>query len=218
VVRLRELAADEREAVRRLVQSRTAPARAVERARIVWLASLGREAAAVARELRLSGKTVRRWIGRFNAAGPEGLRDRPRAGRPARYAPEQVGAVVALALSDPDALDLPFGCWTLDRLELHLNELGGIPIKRPRIAELLRAEGLRWRTQEGWFGERLDPACAEKRAPLCVKGRPGTLRQRCRVRPSRAGRGAPALRLARPWGRSAHRGATGGRRRRRAGA
>ena len=165
MVRLRELTADEREAVRRLVRSRTAPARAAERAKIVWLASLGWEAAAVARELRLSGKTVRRWIGRFNAAGPEGLRDRPRAGRPARYAPEQVGAVVALALSDPDALDLPFGSWTLDRLETYLNELGDIPIRRTRIAEVLRAEGLRWRTQEGWFGERVDPAFAEKRGP-----------------------------------------------------
>ena len=57
VVRLRELAAGEREAVRRLVQSRTAPARAVERARIVWLASRGRSTAAIARELRLSSKT-----------------------------------------------------------------------------------------------------------------------------------------------------------------
>src|SRR5919197_4075701 len=114
VVRLREFAADEREAVRRLVQSRTAPARAVERARIVWLASLGRSTAAVARELRLSGKTVRLWVRRFNAAGLSGLRDRPRAGRPARYAPEQVGAVVALALSEPDALDPPFGWWALD--------------------------------------------------------------------------------------------------------
>ena len=48
----------------------------------------------------------------------------------------------------------PFGSWTLDRLEAYLNEEKGIAIKRSRIDELLLAEGLRWRTQEGWFGER----------------------------------------------------------------
>jgi len=36
-------------------------------------------------------------------------------------------------------------------------------IKRSRIGELLPAEGLRWRTQETWFGARVDPAFAETR-------------------------------------------------------
>jgi transposase len=53
--------------------------------------------------------------------------------------------------------------WTLDRLELYLNAQQGIPIKRSRIAEILIAEGLRWRQQETWFGERVDPDVATKR-------------------------------------------------------
>ena len=32
--------------------------------------------------------------------------------------------------------------------------------------ELLIAEGLRWRTQETWFGERVDPEFAKKRGSL----------------------------------------------------
>jgi hypothetical protein len=56
---------------------------------------------------------------------------------------------------------LPFGCWTLDRLEAYLNEERGLPIKRSRIDELLIAEGLRWRTQETWFGERARLASGE---------------------------------------------------------
>ena len=47
----------------------------------------------------------------------------------------------------------------------YLHEAKGIPIRRTRIGELLVAEGLRWRTQETWFGERVDPAFAEKRGP-----------------------------------------------------
>jgi transposase len=61
---------------------------------------------------------------------------------------------------------LPFARWTLDRLAAYLAERKGIPIKRSRIGELLQAEGLRWRTQETWFGERVDPAFAEKRGRL----------------------------------------------------
>ena len=71
--------------------------------------------------------------------------------------------MVAAALSDPQELGLPFACWTLDRLVAYLSESQSLPIKRSRISEMLVAEGLRWRQQETWFGEKVDPAFAEKR-------------------------------------------------------
>src|SRR3712207_9005438 len=113
--KLRELEEEERRAVRRLAQSRTAPARVVERARIVWLAGKGEPLPAIARTVQRSLPTVRLWLGRFNDQGIAGLQDSPRSGRPARYSAEQVGQLIELALTDPDSLDLPFGCWTLDR-------------------------------------------------------------------------------------------------------
>jgi transposase len=164
-LRIRPLSTEEYEQLRRLAQSRTAPARLVERAKIVWLASQGQRAPAIATALGLTGTTVRLWLKRFNVAGAAGLTDRPRAGRPATYTPEQVGEIVAAALTKPDALGLPFGSWTLDRLQVYLHEVQGVPIKRSRLDEILIAEGLRWRTQETWFGERVDPAFAQKRGP-----------------------------------------------------
>lgn len=71
--------------------------------------------------------------------------------------------MIAAALTKPQELELPFVSWTLDRLQAYLNEHKGIAIKRSRIDEILVAEGLRWRQQESWFGERLDPEFAEKR-------------------------------------------------------
>jgi transposase len=103
------------------------------------------------------------WIKRFNAEGLAGLQDRPRSGCPPTYPPDQKAEVIATALSDPHTLGLPFGCWTLDRLEIYLNEQKGIAIKRSRIDEILLAEGLRWRSQESWFGEKVDPDFAQKR-------------------------------------------------------
>ena len=163
LLRVRELTEAERTEVRRLAHSRTEAARLVERARIVWLSAEGRRVAAIAAEVGCHEQTARLWIARFNAAGVPGLQDAARPGGPATYTPEQIGAVVAAALSDPRALGQPFGDWTYDRLEAYLNETAGIPIKRSRIQEVLVAEGLRWRQQEGWFGKRVDPDFATKR-------------------------------------------------------
>jgi transposase len=163
MLRVKTMTTEEAETIRRWSQSRTEPARRVERARILARAAEGKRVPAIATELHLDAGTVRHWLKRFNAKGLPGLEDEPRAGRPLTYSAEIVGTVVQAALTDPQELGLPFGSWTLDRLEAYLNEHAGIPIKRSRIDDLLRAEGLRWRTQETWFGKRVDPAFAEKR-------------------------------------------------------
>jgi len=120
----------------------------------------------MAQELELTEITVRAWLKRFNNEGLDGLEDLPRSGRPATYSAEQVAEVIAAALSDLQQLGQPFPCRTLDRLETYLNEVKKIEIKRSRIDELLIAEGLRWRIQETWFGERVDPEFAKKSCSL----------------------------------------------------
>ena len=160
---VRPLTEVEAATIRHLAQSRTESARLVERARIVWQAHQGQRVPAIARALGLTEATVRLWLKRFNASGVGGLNDAPRRGRPPVYQPEDVGEVIAASLTEPDELGLPFGSWTLDRLTAYLREAKGLAIGRSRIATLLQQEGLRWRQQETWFGERPDPAFAEKR-------------------------------------------------------
>src|SRR5512143_248646 len=161
-VTLRELTPEERQALEYLAASRTAQARFVERAQILLAIADGRRPSQVSRDLGISRPTVYSWIHRFNDQGLRGLDDRPRSGRPHTYTAEQRVEVIAAALTDPKGLGLPFGCWTLDRLQAYLYEQKGIPMKRSRIDEILLAEGLRWRHQETWFGERVDPEFAEK--------------------------------------------------------
>jgi len=156
----------EGETLEALTRSRTAPAYQVERARIVWYSHDGLTPPKIAERLNIHAQTAREWIQRFNAAGLAGLADQPRAGRPVTYTAEQVAEVIATALTDPQSLELEFGAWTLDRLEVYLNAVKGLPIKRSRINDLLLAEGLRWRQQETWFGEKVDPQFAEKKRGL----------------------------------------------------
>jgi len=169
---LRSLTEDETTELRRLAHGQKVEARLRERARICWHSHEGRCVREIVTDLRLNEKTVRRWIQRFNAQGLPGLTDAPRQGRPTTYTTQEVGTVIATSLIPPDDLGLPFGSWTLDRLVAYLAETHGITMRRSRIGEILQAEGVRWRTQETWFGERVDPAFAEKRGRLSASTTP----------------------------------------------
>jgi transposase len=109
--------ATEVETIRQLAHSRTAPARPVERARLVWLAHQGRRVPAIAQELHLTPTTVRSWLQRFNGSGLAGLAEKSRPGRPARDTPEHVSEVIASSWTNPRELGLPFASGTLDRLQ-----------------------------------------------------------------------------------------------------
>lgn len=160
---LRTVTDDERQAVKGLAHARAAPARAVERAQVVQAAVEGASVEEIAARLHLARNTVYLWLHRFEARGLAGLEDQPRGGQPPTYTREQVGEIVATALTDPQTLDLPFQSWTLDRLAAYLSEHKGIAMRRSRLGEVLLTEGLRWRKQESWFGERVDPDFAQKR-------------------------------------------------------
>ena len=96
---LRDLTAEEHATVMRLAHSRTAPAQMVQRAQIIWRASCGETASAIAARVGLDGETVRKRIHRFNAEGLEALKDRYRSGRPPTYTPEQTATVIGTGLS-----------------------------------------------------------------------------------------------------------------------
>ncbi len=132
-------------------------------AQIIHLASQDKTISQIADELGCGTNVVRKWFKRFSVQGLAGLNDAPRSGAPSRYTPENRAHVVATARTRPSDLGLPFGSWTFERLATYLHEVVGLPLKKTRIFEILQEEGLRWRRQETWFGERLDPAFAEKR-------------------------------------------------------
>jgi transposase len=197
LVKLRKLTTEERAELERLARSRTEEARLVVRAKIVLGLAAGERPYRVADRVGVGRMAAYEWLHRFNAEGLKGLTDHPRPGRPPTYTAEQRAEVIAAALTRPDALGLPFASWTLDRLREYLAEHKGIGIKRTRIDEILIAEGLRWRKQETWFGQKVDPQFAAKRGrsksstPARRKGRSSSASTRwgrSRPRASRAKR------------------------------
>jgi transposase len=167
-LRVRELTQEEADALRQRAHSRTEAVRVVERARMIWLVRQGHFVPAVAKRLGVAEVTVRKWVSRFNTLGLPGLSDQPRSGRPPTYTVAAIAEVIATALTPPLTLGLPFASWTLDRLTTYLHERpeaagGPIAVSRSHMDRVLSDEGLRWRKQETWFGERVDPEFAEKR-------------------------------------------------------
>jgi len=147
-VRVKMLHADDYRVLKKTVASRKMPAGKVRRARIILLSNQGYTAREIADKLDCNDRTALKWINRFNEHGTAGPEERPREGRPRVYGPEDVGAVIQAALTPPQKLQLPFASWTLDTLVGYLREEKGVGMGRTRIAEVLSAEGLRWRKQE----------------------------------------------------------------------
>jgi transposase len=80
-----ECSAEDKASLLALTKSRTAEARAVERARIILSSLEGKEIQQVAWELKVSIPTVSKWRQRFSLWGLRGLSDQPRPGKPVRY-------------------------------------------------------------------------------------------------------------------------------------
>lgn len=188
-VTLRPLTDQEQPAIATRAQARTAPARRVDRARIIQAAAQGPSPGPSAARLGCSRPTVSAWIRRFNDQGLPGLEERPRSGRPHTDTVEQRAEVLATALTDPKSLGLPFGCGTWDRWPADLNEPKGIPIKRSRSDEILLDEGLCGRKQEPWCGARGDPEFTEQRG----SSRHSTRHRRKAAAASAATRWAPRV-------------------------
>jgi transposase len=159
--------------IRRLAGARHAPADWSERARIVALSWDGLAVPAIAVKAGCHENTVRRWVHRFNAAGIDGLGDRPGAGRKRRITEAQRSAIIALARSEPPGRlardadgelsaddERAAAQWTLDTLSQVARD-AGIQAGRSQVRRILLAEKVRWRRTRSWTTST-DPEFAPK--------------------------------------------------------
>ena len=159
--------------IRRLAGARHAPADWSERARIVALSWDGLGVAGIAARIGCHENKVRRWLHRFNAAGLDGLGDRPGAGRKRRITEAQRSHIIALARAAPPGQLARDGAgelsaddergpaqWTLDTLAQVARD-AGIAVGRSQVRRILLAEKVRWRRTRSW-ATSTDPEFAPK--------------------------------------------------------
>jgi transposase len=100
-VRVLEVAQEDRRELRRQVRAKGAPARIVERARIVLLAAEGLPGNQIAEKVGCSEPTVVLWRSRFAAHGLAGLADAPRSGKPPTIPQSVRDAILSITLAEP---------------------------------------------------------------------------------------------------------------------
>lgn len=95
VARLVSLSAEQRVALEARARARRAPARMVERARIILLAAAGQQDQQIAASLRITPEKAARWRNRFLEGGLAALeKDAPRPGRTPVITPSKVEEVI----------------------------------------------------------------------------------------------------------------------------
>ena len=147
---VRPITQEERVQLESLWRRRTGSAGLARRASIILRSAQRERVPAIASGLGLFHGTVRKWIRRFTDSGLEGLRERPRSGRPPVYSELELGRVIQLALTQPKELGKPFRHWSLDTLEEELRREGCL-MGRAHIHRVLRAEGVKWQKERTWF-------------------------------------------------------------------
>lgn len=92
---------EDRAELERIVRSRRAERRMVERAEVVLAAAEGLSAREIAERVGCSEKLAGRWRARYERDGLKGLDDAPRSGRPLTHGPEKRALLIAKACTRP---------------------------------------------------------------------------------------------------------------------
>ena len=181
------------------------------RARIVLAAADGASNAAIGRALGVCDDTVRKWRRRFCEHGIDGLRDRPRTGRPRRFSATVVAEVKALACELPANSDVPLAKWSCPDLAVEAARRGVVEsVSASTVRRWLDADALKPWQHRSWISPR-DPHFVVKAARvldlyariwdgeplgendyvLSADEKPG-VQARSRIHPSHPARSAPA--------------------------
>ncbi len=158
-----EIAAEDRPTLEKWASSRTAERRLVDRAQIVLLAAEGRPASEIAERVGCAPETARRQRARYEREGLDGLRDRPKSGRPMTHDQAVRARLIALACTRPP--DTEQGMrrerWTLRELA----EAVGMSVSR--VQAILAEADLRPHLTEQWVMSELGPDFDAQAAEVC---------------------------------------------------
>ena len=152
-----ELTDEERRTLQMWVNAGKTENRMVKRAQTILLATSELSWDEICAQTGLSRNNSLKWVRRFRAEGLDGLNDRPRAGRPARYSAEQKVAVMALACRQP-----PPGYSS--RSQRHLAEVTGV--SKSTVNRILGEAKIKPHKIAYWCGKSPAPEFEAKQAQI----------------------------------------------------
>lgn len=133
-----------KEQLRHLTKTDADP-RVRRRAQAVLLASEGHPLAAVARRFHTAAHRVRVWRERFEQEGRDGLRDRPRGGRPPKLDKTDLTYLETALEQGPQAYGLPVTVWSIRDLQALLQRERGAEVSGYTVHRAVHDLGYRYR-------------------------------------------------------------------------
>jgi len=151
---------EERQELERMVRQEVG--RVSRRAQIV-LASVRRHSVPnIAIVFGVSRNTVRFWLHRFNEAGPAGLFDEERSGRPRKTTDEVKDALSKMMQAGPQQDGYLATCWTVAMLVLALATKLRVHLSLSAVRSTLHQLELRWGRPRLSMPDKTDPDKAQK--------------------------------------------------------
>jgi transposase len=151
------LTMEERQKLEETTRTRTAPYRAVQRARLILLAAEGMANTAIAREVKLSRAMVVQWRQRFAQSRLEGLHEVPRPGPTPKYDKATERHILAQLDTSPPA---GHSSWTGKLLAQALGDVSSHQVWR-----VLRKHGIHLQRRRSWCVST-DPEFTQKAADI----------------------------------------------------
>lgn len=122
----------------RAVACRTDDSNQARRLLALALVLEGSPRMAAARSAGMDRQTLRDWVLRYNAEGVEGLRDRPRSGRPGQLNEEQLAELARLVEAGPDIDVHGVVRWRCVDLQAQINQRFAVEISERHVGRLLK--------------------------------------------------------------------------------
>ena len=187
------LTQEEVQHLKRLRRSLRAPVREVQRAEILWRYHCGQTIAEIMRTVKMTRKSVGKWIERALAMGVEAaLKDAYHRPWQSRISEEAKAWVVHLACSKPKQLGYAAELWTRSALARHVRQ-HAVEAGYPALAQAAKATVHRILAQQPlhpekvkYYLERRDPDFESKMRQVLLVYREVALQNEC------SGEGSPA--------------------------
>ena len=158
-----EIAPEDRPVLEKWANGQAIERRLADRAQMVLMAGEGRPADVIAERVGRSAETVRRQRASYERHGLDGLRDRPKTGRPLTHGHEVRAKLIALACTRPP--DTPEGVrrerWT------HAELAAQVGMSESQAHAILRGADVRPHLTEYWVMSELGPDFDAQAAEVC---------------------------------------------------
>jgi transposase len=115
------------------------------RCQMIWLSHEGLSPPQIAAQVRVHRRTVTRYIQRYEAEGLDGLRTRPRSGRPPKATRAYTARLLQAVEEAPRSLGLSFSNWTTAGLAAYLAQETGVELSPRQVENILKTNGWRLR-------------------------------------------------------------------------